>query len=147
MYDWITNNHAEYEKLINKSDCFILHGAYAQKYNIKIEKIKIFMLIGAILVATSIVTGALMAAAKSNAFFSGLRLFFVSGFNVGAFIIAFLIFVLFKDWEFGSVPVINLIASTTVGVYLFHDSPTFSIYMWSEIVNPTRWHGLELVVV
>lgn len=120
-------------------------GAYVRKYDIKIDKIKIFMLIGAILVATSFVTGALLAAAKSNAFFSGLRLFFVSGFNVGAFIIAFLIFVLFKDWEFGSVPVINLIASTTFGVYLFHDSRSFRIYMWNEIVNPTRWHGLELV--
>ncbi|MCC6121501.1 hypothetical protein LA429_01945 [Weissella cibaria] len=121
-------------------------GAYVQKYNLKISNTKLVLMLVFVTVLTTAMTGLLLTAAHSSQFISGFRLFFVTGFNASAYVAAVLIFLLFKQWEFGNVKIINVIALTTFGVYLFHDSRAFRIYMWHEIIQPEKWHGIELIV-
>lgn len=121
-------------------------GAYIQKYDLKISSIKLLLLLVLVGVVTTAVTGLLLTASHSSAFISGFRLFFVTGFNASAYASAVLIFLLFRQWNFGNIKIINAIASTTFGVYLFHDSRAFRMYMWHDIINPAQWHGPKLVV-
>lgn len=102
-------------------------GAYVQKYNLKISNTKLVLMLVFVTVLTTAMTDLLLTAAHSSQFISGFRLFFVTGFNASAYVAAVLIFLLFKQWEFGNVKIINVIASTTFGVYLFHDSRAFRI--------------------
>lgn len=121
-------------------------GAFIQKYRLNFSNIKLLAVLVLVVVATVVITGLLITESRSSEFIAGFRLFFVTGFNVSAYSAAFLIFMIFKQWEFGNIKIINLIASTTFGVYLFHDSRAFRLYMWHEIIDPTRWTGLSLVV-
>ncbi|MCL2735238.1 MAG: acyltransferase [Propionibacteriaceae bacterium] len=51
-------------------------------------------------------------------------------FTLGASFGAFLVFL---RWKIGSYPVVNLIASTTFGIYLIHEHPLMRTYIWSRL--------------
>lgn len=109
-------------------------GAYVQKYDLKVSNVKLVLLLILVGVLTTAVTGLLLTASHSSAFISGFRLFFVTGFNVSALII----FLLFRQWNFGNIKIINTIVSTTFSVYLFHDSRAFRVYTWHDIINSAQ---------
>lgn len=121
-------------------------GACVQKYDLKVSNVKLVLLLILVGVLTTAVTGLLLTSAHSSTFISGFRLFFVTGFNVSAYASALIIFLLFRQWNFGNIKIINTVASTTFGVYLFHDSRAFRMYMWHDIINPAQWHGVRLII-
>ena len=121
-------------------------GACVLKYDLKVSNVKLVLLLILVGVLTTAVTGLLLTSAHSSTFISGFRLFFVTGFNVSAYASALIIFLLFRQWNFGNIKIIKTVASTTFGVYLFHDSRAFRMYMWHDIINPAQWHGVRLII-
>lgn len=121
-------------------------GAYIRKFDLKMANVKLIIALILAVVLTIAITGLLITASETSAFISSFRLFFVTGFNISAFLVAFLVFMLFIQWNIGYIKVINFVASTTFGVYLFHDNRSFRIYMWHELIDPTRWQGANLIL-
>lgn len=50
-------------------------------------------------------------------------------------LIAFLLFVGFKNIKMPNSKIINMISSTTIGIYCIHQSPCFYMYMWNGLFN------------
>lgn len=121
-------------------------GAYVRQFNVEMTKKMSGSLIVGVIVLSTVVTGALMYFSKTSPFLASYRNFFVEGFNINTMALAFLFFMFFKHWNIGHIKFINVIASATFGVYLFHENPMIRMYIWKEIINPTEWRGPQLVV-
>jgi len=130
--------------LIGLAIAYVL-GAYIHTGNIKLSNLRLLSGMVTVLMTTTVITGVLIATSRFSHTAFQYRLFFVTGFNISAFCVAFLMFLAFEKWKFGNASIINLVASTTFGVYLFHDSRVFRNIMWHKIINPTEWHGTNLL--
>lgn len=48
-------------------------------------------------------------------------------------VLAVFLFCGFKNWRVQTIPVINLLGSATLGVYLIHDNKFVRPYLWKEL--------------
>ncbi|MEI5993203.1 acyltransferase [Candidatus Enterococcus mansonii] len=63
-------------------------------------------------------------------------------------LLAILLFCGFKNWDMGSIPVINLLGSATLGVYLIHDNNYVRHYLWKQLTAfKSTYYGIKLILV
>ena len=61
--------------------------------------------------------------------------------------LAILLFCGFKNWDLGSLPVVNLLGSASLGVYLIHDNNYIRHYLWKVLTAfKATYYGLNLVL-
>ncbi|WP_348922205.1 acyltransferase [Enterococcus rotai] len=61
-------------------------------------------------------------------------------------LLAILLFCGVKNWDIGSIPVVNLLGSATLGVYLIHDNSYVRHFLWKELtVFKAPYYGVNLV--
>lgn len=121
-------------------------GAYVREFGVKVSKwMSVTMILGA-LVFTAIVTGVLLWLAPTYELAAKYKSFFVQGFNINSFVLSFALFTLFHQINLGNIKFINIVASTTFGIYLFHENPMLRFYLWRNIIDTPHLHGVDLVV-
>ncbi|MEI5989430.1 hypothetical protein A5881_000918 [Enterococcus termitis] len=63
-------------------------------------------------------------------------------------LLAILLFCGFKNWDVGEIPVVNLLGSATLGVYLIHDNNYIRYYLWKVLTAfKVSYYGIKLVLV
>lgn len=121
-------------------------GAYVRRFDLKLPKVWNVVLMFVTVTAAATMTLIFVKGAAISPFFAERRNFFVTGFNINAYALALLLFLFAKQTKIGQIKFINLIASTTFGIYLFHDNRFFKHYLWENIVQANQLHGVDLAV-
>lgn len=122
-------------------------GAYIRLYVGNISKNRITQLmgigIGGIVVGTVLID-------IFTIFYPGLLkhvfYFVTKGYSVFALLLALSLFFYFNQLNIRYNRYINMIASTTFGIYLIHDSDLLKDYIWNQIFNPMYYHSIYLPV-
>ena len=102
-------------------------GAYIRLYPESFENI--FVIIGGLLISGSIYFCSVLVPIKYNA--SSYN--FQYKYNVCLFTFSLFIFLLFRKIKLGEIKIINLISSTTFGVYLLHENTIVRKTIWNDI--------------
>lgn len=111
-------------------------GAYIRKYGDRtLDKISIYAGVAScLLILGSIVWNDIHM-------YEGLYIMYLAhkGNSVVGLLAAIGIFTIFKNIKINYRPWINTIASTTFAVYLIHNNPIISDWLWNTIIQPSRY--------
>ncbi len=125
---------------------FYLLGAYFRLHKPNISKTNSIIFV-VILYFLMTALGFYTAQATAETTILKLFLLCLKGINpvVLCPIVVFLLFSFFSNLHFKS-RFINIVASTTFGIYLLHDSQVGRAFIWNVIVRPIRWMNSYLFV-
>lgn len=111
-------------------------GAYIRKYgDAKLDKISIYAgIMSIILILASILWNDIHM-------HEGLYIMYLAhkGNSVVGLLAAIGIFTVFKNIKISYIPIINIVASTTFAVYLIHNNPIISDWLWNTVVQANNY--------
>lgn len=130
-----------------------LCGGYIKKYPIKISKRKYLFLVISValylLIMLSVVLFNYLGLKYS--FFSDHARHFIAGCSIPMFLFSLCLFIFFANINIGRNRCINIIAKTTLGIFLLHDGLPYE-FLWDKVVNGpayyySQWLPLYAVIV
>lgn len=113
-------------------------GAYIRKYgDEKLDKLSIYAgIVSIILILASILWNDIYM-------YDGRYIMYLThkGNSVVGLLSAIGIFTVFKNMKISYSPIINTVASTTFAVYLIHNNPIISDWLWNTVIQANNYFG------
>lgn len=120
---------------------YYLVGAFIRLYGDKFRVKKLFLGIGCVLIYGLIGVMPILMSLTVSKVFGGYEFIFSEISSVLIFIVAVLVFLLFRDLNIGKSKIINFFGSVSFGVYLFHDHFLMREILWKVMFHVGNYYN------
>ena len=121
-------------------------GAYLKLYMVKIKDAYLQLGIVSLLILDLVCTVMLYQFSFYYPVLENDPMYFTSRFSVFSFLLAVNIFLYFQVLRITYSRRINIIASTTFGIYLIHDNSLFRVYLWHDLLHTKMFYNSDYFV-